>query len=70
MGSKLLPIIIVLVAVGVGLYFMNQQQTAETPDRHYVGHSVEECSRIQVRCAEAEGFQRFDDDSGCGCEVI
>ena len=68
MSGKLLIIIIILVAVGVGLYFMNQQQTAETPDRNYVGHSVEECSRIQVTCVE--GFQRFDDDSGCGCEVI
>ena len=66
--KRLTKVIIILVAVGIGLYFMNQQQPEETPGRNYVGNSVEECSRIQVTCVE--GFQRFDDESGCGCEAI
>ena len=68
MRGKLLTIIIILVLIGVGLYFMSQQQTAKRPDINYVGHSAEECLRIQVTCIE--GFQRFDDDFGCGCEDI
>jgi len=66
--SKYILIVGIVAVAGIGLYFISQQQTAETSDKNYVGYSVEECSRIQVTCVE--GFQRFDDDSGCGCEVI
>ena len=66
--NKYIIIAGIVGVAGIGLYFISQQQTVETPDKNYVGYSVEECSRIQVTCVE--GFQRFDDDSGCGCEVI
>ncbi len=35
-------------------------------DRNYIGKSVEECSRTQVFCIE--GLERFDDETGCGCQ--
>lgn len=37
-------------------------------DRNYIGKSVEECSRAQVFCAE--GLERFDDETGCGCQPM
>lgn len=36
--------------------------------RNYVGRSIEECRTIQVLCVE--GFERFDDEMGCGCEAV
>ncbi len=37
-------------------------------DRNYIGKSVEECSRVQVFCVE--GLERFDDETGCGCQSM
>ncbi len=35
-------------------------------DRNYIGKSAEECSRVQAFCVE--GLERFDDETGCGCQ--
>lgn len=40
--------------------------TDERQDRDYMGKDVEECSRVQVLCVE--GLERFDDETGCGCQ--
>lgn len=37
-------------------------------DRNYIGKSVEECSRVHVFCAP--GLERFDDETGCGCQPM
>lgn len=36
--------------------------------KNYVGNSPEECATIQVLCVE--GLERFDDETGCGCQPI
>lgn len=36
--------------------------------RNYVGKNADECSRIQALCVP--GFELFEDDCGCGCQVI
>ena len=40
----------------------------EEGEKNYIANSAEECSRTQVLCVE--GFERFDDDAGCGCQPV
>ena len=65
--SKISNVVVIIAVVVLGVYFVYLSNN-EVPDKNYVGNSAEECSRIQVLCVE--GFQRFDDKSGCGCESI
>ncbi|PIQ76158.1 hypothetical protein COU78_01205 [Candidatus Peregrinibacteria bacterium CG10_big_fil_rev_8_21_14_0_10_49_24] len=67
MNKKLLIIIGIIVAVAVTGIAISQPKGTDNPDM-YVGKSAEECSRIQVMCIE--GFERFDDENGCGCQPI
>lgn len=67
MNKKLIITLLVFAIVLGGLFFIYKPLN-EVPERNYVGNSVNECSRIQVICVD--GFQRFDDKSGCGCEQI
>lgn len=65
MNRKITIVLFILMVVLVGLFFV-YGLSSEIPDRNYVGNSKEECSRIQVTCID--GYQRFDDEAGCGCE--
>ena len=65
MNRKIIIVLFTLIVVLVGLFFV-YGSSSEIPDRNYVGNSKDECSRIQVTCID--GYQRFDDDAGCGCE--
>lgn len=67
MNNKLIIALLALIVILGGLFFI-YEPSSEVPERNYVGNSVDECSRIQVTCVP--GFQRFDDESGCGCELI
>lgn len=67
MNKKLIITLLVLVIV-LGVLFFIYKPSSEISERNYVGNSINECSRIQVTCVD--GFQRFDDKSGCGCEPI
>jgi hypothetical protein len=42
-----------------------KRPTKVEAEKNYVGHSPEECAQIQVQCIP--GFERFDDEKGCGC---
>jgi len=44
----------------------NVPQQAE--EKNYVSTDPDECTRIQVLCVE--GFERFDDETGCGCQKL
>lgn len=35
--------------------------------KNYVSEDPEECLRIQILCVE--GFKKFSDETGCGCEL-
>lgn len=43
----------------------SKEPAAVEAEKNYIGHSPEECARIQVQCIP--GFERFDDETGCGC---
>ncbi len=58
---------LVVLAILAVWYITKKPENSRTPE-NYIGHSAEECSRIQVMCIE--GFKRFDDASGCGCEPM
>ena len=69
MSKIFLIIILIIVLVGTFLvYQLRDDGSVNSSVKNYVGNSAEECSRIQVMCIE--GFQRFDDENGCGCEEI
>ena len=59
-------IIIILVVAAIIIFV--PREPAMISDDKYIGHSVEECSRIQEMCIQ--GMQRFDDETGCGCEPV
>lgn len=56
-----------IVAV-VAAWFVFYRTKDDIRTKNYIGNSVEECSRIQVLCVD--GFERFDDNDGCGCRPI
>jgi len=65
-------LIIIIIVVALVFVILSRGDTpvpaGEEPVKNYVGHSAEECGRIQVLCIE--GFERFDDDAGCGCQSV
>src|SRR3989344_5856191 len=69
--------VIALIVLGILVYFVyllnmgsvnNYNDSDRNSNKNYIGNSAEECLRIQVTCVE--GYRRFDDDKGCGCEKI
>jgi hypothetical protein len=65
--KKLLILLVLVLAAGAVWYF--RQGPAELEGgKKYVGRSAEECSRIQVMCIP--GYERFDDQDGCGCKPV
>lgn len=65
---KFLLIAIVILALAAGAWYFLRPTGDDIPGANYIGRSPEECSRIQVLCVE--GFERFDDASGCGCRPV
>lgn len=74
---KILTLLILLLAIVLGAVYFIKNKTALKEDNkenniekvdNYVGRSAEECSRIQVVCVA--GFERFDNENGCGCQPI
>lgn len=69
MGNMKRYLIILVVALAaVAAWFTFGRNGAGDPAMNYIGNSAEECSRIQVLCIE--GFERFDDEKGCGCRPV
>ena len=66
MNKKYLIIGVVVAIVAFGAFFLWPVDDVDI--KNYVGRSAEECSRIQVLCIE--GFERFDDKNGCGCQEV
>ena len=69
--------LIALIVLGILIYLIyslnmtnynDDYKNNEDSNNNYIGNSVEECSRIQFICTE--GYKRFDDNNGCGCEKI
>jgi len=66
-------LLIILVIAGGAVFVILSRGDKPAPagqesGKNYVAHSAEECSRTQVLCVE--GFERFDDDAGCGCQPV
>ena len=59
--SILASILVIAAVIGVYFYVNSQQDVPET----YTSTDKEECQRIEFLCIE--GYERFDDDLGCGC---
>ncbi len=72
MNKKPLIIIFVgvaiLISVGAWFFWYQSANTDKVTNKNYIGNSAEECSRIQVLCIA--GLERFDDESGCGCQPV
>lgn len=67
--------LIALIVLGALMYLVYllsigdyNSYTDKDTNKNYIGNSAEECLRIQVTCVE--GYKRFDDDKGCGCEKV
>lgn len=67
-GFGLIGILIVvgIIALLGGYYYNQNFQTND--DKIYIGNSVDECSLIKYFCEE--GRKPFNDEKGCGCELI
>ena len=63
---------IFLIVLGGVFFYLDSQRVVidecNYDSGNYVGKSADECSRVQVLCAE--GFERFDDSCGCGCKSV
>lgn len=67
--NVIIGVVVVVLIVIIGWFVYSSAQNVEDEAvKNYVGNSPEECSRIQVTCVE--GFKRFDDENGCGCEKV
>ncbi len=63
--------ILLIVLGGVFFYLDSKLNTVDEcnyDSENYIGKNVDECSTVQVLCAE--GFERFDDSCGCGCKPV
>lgn len=66
--KRIIVLALLVLAVGAGAWYFLRSSDVAGDMKNYVGYSVEECSRVQVMCVE--GFERFDDETGCGCQEL
>jgi len=66
-------VVLIVLVIFAANYFVDDSVSVDAGEcdyssGKYIGRNSDECSRVQVLCID--GFERFDNECGCGCDPV